>query len=333
MNFLEVSGVTKQNEANFLLQEISFSQRKFQRIAIAGETGSGKSTLLKIIAGLVQPDTGQVIFEGEKVKGPHDTLVPGHPSIAYLSQDYELAKFLTVDQVLSYANHLSDESAQIIFEVCRIDHLLSRKTDQLSGGERQRIAIARLLISSPRLLLLDEPFSNLDAIYRGILKAVIKDIGRRLKITCILVSHEPMDTLSWASKILVMRNGTVIQKGPPEKIYRQPVDEYTAGLFGRYNLIPASAWKPIVNHIKVKTGQQNVLLRPEDFKVVSRSKNSFPVEVRRINFLGSSYEVEAVLANGHQVVIQSNKPDYVKGDTIHLSINSNEVHFIKTKNS
>src|SRR5690606_10088497 len=100
-------------------------------------------------------------------------------------------------------NVLSDESAQIVFEVCRISHLLGRKTDQLSGGERQRIAIARLLVSAPDLLLLDEPYSNLDVAYKRILQDVIRDIGRKLKISCILVSHDPADTLSWASKILV----------------------------------------------------------------------------------------------------------------------------------
>src|SRR5690606_32752154 len=117
-------------------------------------------------------------------------------------------------------------------------HLLTRRTDELSGGERQRIALAKLLITSPQLLLLDEPFSNLDMMHRIVLKKVLKKISKQLSITCILVSHEPSDVLAWADKVIVIRNGIIVQKGTPKNIYTCPVDEYTAGLFGPYNFIP-----------------------------------------------------------------------------------------------
>src|SRR5688572_22923099 len=107
MTFLTVSGISKKGLGNFELQEITFLQRKNQKIAIAGETGSGKSTLLKIIAGMEQPDAGEVLFNEQRVKGPDENLVPGYPGIAYLSQDFELPKFLRVEQVLAYANNLS----------------------------------------------------------------------------------------------------------------------------------------------------------------------------------------------------------------------------------
>ena len=115
MTFLTVSDISKEGLGNFKLQEITFSQRKNQKIAIAGETGSGKSTLLKIIAGLEQADTGEVIFKEQRVKGPEENLVPGHPGIAYLSQDFELPKFLRVEQVLAYSNNLSQEGANTLF--------------------------------------------------------------------------------------------------------------------------------------------------------------------------------------------------------------------------
>src|SRR5688500_2555870 len=115
MTFLAVSDISKQGLGNFKLQDITFSQRKNQKIALAGETGSGKSTLLKIIAGLEQPDSGEVVFKNETVKGPAENLVPGHSGIAYLSQDFELPKFLRVEQVLSYANNLNQEEADTLF--------------------------------------------------------------------------------------------------------------------------------------------------------------------------------------------------------------------------
>src|SRR4051794_37012290 len=187
MNALCVSGISKRTGSNFLLQDIYFTQQRFQKIAIAGETGSGKSTVLKIIAGLIQPDGGEVLFENERVAGPDEKLIPGHPGIGYLSQHFELRNNYRVEELLEMANKVSENQASAIFKICRITELLKRKTDQLSGGEKQRIATARLLITSPRLLLLDEPFSNLDMPHKNIMKSVISDIGEKLQISCILI--------------------------------------------------------------------------------------------------------------------------------------------------
>nr|WP_223284455.1 ATP-binding cassette domain-containing protein [Hymenobacter qilianensis] len=222
MSLLTVSGITLREKEKYILNDVSFSQQKQQKIALAGETGAGKSTLLQTIAGLVQPDAGEVWFDGRKAKGPAEQLMPGNPGISYLSQQFELPKFLRVEQVLKYANKLSAEEAHTLFEVCRIDHLGGRRTDQLSGGERQRIALAKLLLSSPQLLLLDEPFSNLDMVHKNILKSVIQDIGEKLQITCILISHDPLDTLSWADEIVVMHGGQIVQKGPQTTFTTSP---------------------------------------------------------------------------------------------------------------
>jgi ABC-type sugar transport system ATPase subunit len=284
-----VINVGKQGTDGFVLEAINLEVRKYQNVVVAGETGSGKSTLLKIIAGLVQPDIGEVYFDGEKVKGADEQLVPGHPSIAYLSQHFDLQKFLRVEQVLEYANHLSDKEATAIFSVCRINHLLHRKTDQLSGGEKQRIAIARLLISKPKLLLLDEPYSNLDTVLKGILKSVIHDIGRKLRITCVLVSHDPDDTLPWANEVIVLKDGRIVQLGSAEAIYQQPVNGYVAGLFGAYNVID-----PSVARILGKPGlKQSNLVRPEDIKVV-RKQDLHKWKVEEIYFYGNRFELKLI---------------------------------------
>jgi len=317
MTLLKVSAVCKQADDGFILNNISFSQRKLQKIAIAGETGSGKTTLLRIIAGLVQPDSGEVWFGNEKVKGPLDEVVPGHPDICYLSQDFELPNFLRVEQVLEYANTRSEEEAGILFEVCRITHLLNRKTDQLSGGERQRIAMARLLISYPKLLLLDEPFSNLDRVHKNILKSIIQDIGKRLRISVILISHDPEDILSWADKILVMKEGQLVQKGSPEKIYRQPVNEYTAGLFGNYNVIdPTNTLFP--NLVQPTKNKKRMFVRPENIKIVFNRNKGIMGKVIDVNFCGCFYEIE-VECSENAITVKTESGNFTKGDTVYVS--------------
>ena len=327
MTLLSVSNISKAGLGNFKLQDITFSQRKNQRIAIAGETGSGKSTLLKIIAGLVQADSGEVFFKEEHVLGPAENLVPGHPAIAYLTQDFELPKFLRVEQVLAYSNSLNEGEANALFEVCEIVHLLDRKTDELSGGERQRIAIAKLLIMSPQLLLLDEPFSNLDMMHRNTLKNLLEKICKHFKITCILVSHEPADVLSWADKIIVMKDGKIVQKGSSEKIYRHPVNEYVAGLFGDYNLIHGLHSSKVHSSWGLKSTRKDILIRPENLKIVSKKHNALSGKVADVTYFGSYYEIE-VDVEEFSVAIRSKKNKVKKGDKVFVTCSGDEVAYI-----
>jgi iron(III) transport system ATP-binding protein len=324
MTFLKVSDITKKGEGSFQLTNITFAQRKLERVAIAGETGAGKSTLMKIIAGLIQPDRGEVLFDGEKVRGPADQLVPGHPAIAYLSQHFELQKFLRVEQVLEYSNTLSPKESDKLFEICQITHLLKRRTDQLSGGEKQRIAICRLLISSPRLLLLDEPYAHLDMDHKNALKTMIHNIGKKLKITCMIVSHDPMDTLSWADEMMVMKDGQLIQKGKPDVIYREPVDAYTGGLFGKYNLIRPAMFRkfsaiPAFRRTIAKAGKKNIFVRPEQLKLIRESPRAIKGKIEQINFFGSHTELRVSIRANDSVIVKSDATAMNIGDTVFVT--------------
>ena len=292
MSFLDVS-----------LGDVRMVLSKGWKMAVAGETGSGKTTLLKTIAGLAQAEKGTVSFEGQRVLGPLEKLIPGHPGIAYLSQQFELPQHLRIEQVLEYANELPEEEAQALFRVCQIDHLMKRKTHQLSGGERQRIALAKLLIASPRLLLLDEPFSNLDMIHKEVLKSVIRDIGQRLDITCMLVSHDPLDTLSWADEILVLRDGKLVQQGPPMQVYQAPVDEYVAGLFGKYNLIDGR------------------IVRPEGIAVFSTQQpGALKGRVETVSFWGSFYEATVLTDRGQYLTVRVWGISLAAGDLVYVTV-------------
>lgn len=295
MAFLELRDISFREHGIDVLHPFSFTQQKGRKVALAGESGAGKSTVLQIVAGLVQPSTGEILVEGSRVRGPAVALVPGHPGVAYLSQKSDLPKFLRVEQVLQYASRRPAAEAHTLYKVCRIDHLLGRRTDQLSGGEQQRVALARLLLGGPRLLLLDEPFSNLDRIHKQVLQRIIEELGTQLGITCWLVSHDAADVLSWADEVLVLHRGKIVQQGPPEEVYRQPVDAYTAGLFGDYNSLTGAdrlALAPLS-----ETAAGSLLVRPEQFRLVPPAAANLRGTVRAIRFFGSYYELEVQLSS------------------------------------
>ena len=291
MSLLVVDGVNRKEGEIFTLRNISFSLEISDKLVIAGSTGSGKTTLLKMIAGLLQPHSGEIRFEGKRVEGPQEKLIPGHPQIAYHSQFFELRNNYRVKELLEMANQLSRSEMSAVCEVCRVDHLLDRRTDQLSGGERQRISIARQLLTAPKLLLLDEPYSNLDPIHKTLLKAVISDISDQLEITTILVSHDPLDTVSWADEILVLEQGRLIQRDSPHQIYFHPVKEYTAALFGRYNVLTPALAKSLSRFSDVEMSVIGQFLRPQQFLLVPEGEG-VKGQVRRCLFMGNYSEME-----------------------------------------
>lgn len=318
MSLLTASHIGRQEDGKAVLNDISFSQQPLQNLAIAGATGSGKTTLLKIIAGLMEPSAGAVHFKGERIKGPSEKLLPGHPAIAYLSQHFELRNHYRVAELLEMAKKVSDGEALLVYEVCRIDHLLQRWTHQLSGGEKQRIALARLLVSCPLLLLLDEPFSNLDPFHKNVLKTVIEDVRPNLNITCLLVSHDPVDTLSWADEILVLKAGQLVQQASPQQVYSGPVDKYVAGLFGKYNLLTPSLAKALSPFSDIEFEAIGRFIRPEEFKLVGKGEG-VKAQIEKRRFTGSFYEVEVSVA-GQGLTVIAFDADAVKAGEIYIGL-------------
>lgn len=320
MNFLEIHEVSSRNPRGMVLDGISFSQKQFQNIAIAGETGSGKSTLLKIVAGIMNSDTGAVYFKNERLqKVPEEKLIPGHHGIAYLSQQFDLPHFLRVEQVLEYASELTTAAASIIFGICDIQHLLKRRTDQLSGGEKQRIALARLLISSPSLLVLDEPFSNLDLIHKNLLKKVINDLSATLGISCMMVSHDPLDSLPWADNMIILKEGRIVQQGNPIALYNDPVNEYVGGLLGNYYLLKPGDDLYLQLIQSASDNSKSVFIRPENIYFEKTGEPATAGIVKRIHNYGSYYEVEADL-NGQIIRSKTMHHDLEVGDEVAIKI-------------
>ncbi len=317
MEFVQVRDLSLKERGAVVVHPLSFSQAQGQRLAIAGESGAGKSTLLQLIGGLIEPTTGEIRIDGTRVRGPAVALVPGHPGVAYLSQKSDLPKFLRVAQVLRYSSKRPASEAQRIFELCRISQLLDRRTDELSGGEQQRVALARLLLGSPHLLLLDEPFSNLDRVHKHLMQAIIEQLGQQLGITCLLVSHDAADTLSWADNILVLQQGRVIQAGSPEEIYHRPVNEYTAGLFGDYNLIRGAEAQQLQPNASL---EGSLMVRPEHLRLAT--SRGLPGLARAVRFYGGFYEVEVQLLNNTVRLRTATTEGIVPGQAVHIELAS-----------
>ena len=324
MKLLQVSHLSKTIRGSIGLDDVSFSYDTFRRVAVSGETGSGKTTLLKIIAGLVRPDAGTVFFEEEKVLGPDEKLLPGHPRIAFLSQHFELRNNYRVYDYLEMASKVGEKEAARIYALCQIDHLLGRRTDQLSGGERQRTALARLLTTSPRLLLLDEPYSNLDGLHKQVLKQVINDIVSEGKTACLMVSHDPNDVLPWAEEVLVLKEGKIVQKATPEQVYRQPESAYTGGLFGDFNLFSAEEGRQIF--ARDFPNEKQVFIRPEDVQLESGGKDRTGT-VAAVYFFGGYYEVE-VLFGEKKLLVKTNRSFLQKGDPVRAKLANDSIWFV-----
>ncbi|MEM6642913.1 MAG: ATP-binding cassette domain-containing protein [Bacteroidota bacterium] len=288
--FLEAQDISVRNPNDGReILSVSFSQSVGERLAIIGETGSGKSTLLRSLAGLQVVDKGRILFENDEVKGPDRRLVPVHPDIKYLSQRFELPKFITVENYLLRKEKIRVEDPELVFQACDIEYLLARDTRELSGGERQRVAFAKELLSGPKLMLLDEPFSNLDAIHKQALKQAIDHAQHSLGTSFMLVAHEPADIISWAEKVIILKNGRIHQSGKTKEVYSQPNSTYAAELLGTFSLIKAPTDFEQSKNLRFHRIDDLLFLRPHH--VLINSQGVFTGSIQKVKYFGSFVEL------------------------------------------
>lgn len=324
MNELRVEGLTKITGDEAVVKRISFTQSLGEKIGIAGETGSGKSSLLKMIAGLMQPDAGEVLFQQKRVKGPDEQLIAGHKAIGYLSQHFELRNNYRVHELLEMSNQLSEDAAQHIYKICDIEPFLKRWTDELSGGEKQRIALAKILVADPKLVLLDEPFSNMDVIHKTQLQQVIQQIGDQLGLSCIMVSHDARDLLSWADQLFLMKKGAFIQQGTPQQLYQQPLNVYCAALLGEYNWLDTSS--PLISALHSFFPEATQwIIRPENIQIDGVDGIVLDGIVSNVFFMGA-FSLLHVTVGERILKVQTSQHYLNVGDAIRLSIDPAAIH-------
>lgn len=308
-------------EVTVAVRGLSFGIEEGRITAIIGESGSGKSTMLKLIYGLLEPDDGEVRYRGWRVPGPREKLIPGHDAMRMVSQGF--------DDLNTYANVWDNVASQLpntdleakfknterILSQLRITHLKKQRIADLSGGEKQRVAIARALVNEPEVLLLDEPFNQVDASFRETLQADIRNIVADTGLTVVLVSHDPAEVLSMADELIVLRNGHLVAMGKPAELYDHPPNAYTSKLLAKSNVLKAE--EAVLLGVK---GATAIAVHPEWLVLHADPNGAF--EVLAVRFKGF-YEELSIGNDSLQVnVISPTRGRYPVGCKVDLSVST-----------
>jgi ABC-type Fe3+/spermidine/putrescine transport system ATPase subunit len=289
--------------------------------AIIGASGSGKSTLLRLLYGLLSPDTGEVRFKGEKIWGPEVKLIPGHDSMKMVTQaNDDLNLFAKVwDNVATLMPNTNvkekEERSEKVLKQLNMLHLANHRIADLSGGERQRVAIARALITHPEVLLLDEPFNQVDTSFRDGLQEDIRHIVKDTGLTVVMVSHDPAEVMSMADTLIVLKNGEIIESGNPKQIYNNPKNLYTAQLLTNCNVLSRQE----AALCGINAHKEHIMIYPE-WVTITNSWTRKNWTVKKVLFKGF---YEELLVENHGVLLrilngEANK--YIEGDNLNLKI-------------
>ena len=310
--FLEVQDVSKCFGETLCVEIEHIHVCEGEVLALLGPSGCGKTTTLRLIAGLEIPDRGRISLAGQEVSGERVFVPPEKRKLGLVFQDYALFPHLTVAQNIRFGLQKVqgdvDARVQEMLELTRLSRLSHRFPHELSGGEQQRTALARCLAPYPRMLLLDEPFSSLDAFLRKELRAEVKEILQEIQITTILVTHDQEEALSMSDHLAVMLHGTVQQVGTPRELYWSPIHEDIARFMGEVNLLPGWASGHEVECVlgrlpiqKRMEGAVQVMLRPETL-YVDLGNEGRPGRVLDIEFYGHYQILSIALDTGERLL-------------------------------
>jgi iron(III) transport system ATP-binding protein len=270
---VRLSGVSRSYGPVRAVKDLDLEVRRGGILALLGPSGCGKTTTLRLIAGFEAPDSGKVEVGGRTVAGPQANVPPEKRRVGMVFQDYALFPHLSVEQNVAYGLPSGKKRKGRVEEVLALTHLEGlgdRMPHELSGGQQQRVALARALAPEPAVVLLDEPFSNLDASLRVRVRSEMREILRDAGATAVFVTHDQEEALSLADEVAVIMRGTVVQSAPPETLYHRPATREVASFVGEANFLPGNAQNdqvscalgdiPIVGSGE---GEVDVMLRPE----------------------------------------------------------------------
>lgn len=288
---LQVDHVSFAYDELSVLEDINLKIAKGEHVSIIGESGCGKSTLLKIIYGLLHVKHGEVYWDETPVLGPLHNLVPGESYMKYLSQDFDLMPYTTVEENVSEYLSVFKPKAKAkktaeLLEMIEMVDFAKTKVKNLSGGQQQRVALARVLAQEPLILLLDEPFSHIDNFRKNGLRRNLFAYLKRKEITVLTATHDHNDILPFADRVFVLKDKKIIAKDTPKNLFEHPKDLYIASLFGEANKIP-------INIIKTYADtKRRIIVYAHEFKVSQKSG----LEVKIVNsyYKGGYYLIEGI---------------------------------------
>ncbi|RRB06875.1 ABC transporter ATP-binding protein [Larkinella rosea] len=301
-------------------------------VGLVGASGSGKSTMLNLLAGLVDATEGTVKLNGERVKGPSEQLVPGHPHIKLVHQEYQLMPNVSIRENIAYSlrfyeKRYQDYRIDQLIGLCRLEAVQHRLPRQVSGGEKQRTAIARAIAEKPAVLLLDEPFSHLDLPNRELIRGMLLDLVRHEKTACLFVTHDSTDALSIPSRIGILQDGHLVQLGAPMDVYRRPYNAYVAQMTGPANLIRAKHL-PLMGIIHAYQPNALACVRPEQIRLSDRGR--FGGTVRNVFFKGAFIEVEVEMNRFVNLTFLAPSSEKIKvGQLVGLEMSPEAVHWMR----
>ena len=342
--YVELKNINKTFGTYKSSDEVSFGIEKGKLIGLLGPSGSGKTTILRMIAGLEQPDSGEIIIDGKVV----NDIPPSARGIGFVFQNYALFRYMTVYDNIAFGlkvkkadNKKIKERVSELISLVGLKGLEKRYPSQLSGGQRQRVAFARALAPNPQLLLLDEPFAAIDAKIRQELRSWLKEMIEKLGITSIFVTHDQEEAIEVADEIIITNHGKIEQKGTPLEVYQNPQTAFTASFFGQTSMVEDYHRLRYFENIE---GAEKAVIRPEFVRVTKKNEvqiyKSSAMEgvVERVSFRGDNLELrvrirdivltakrgleEAPVTEGESVDVFVYKIFVVKGNQVTLVNNS-----------
>ena len=301
--YLDIKNLSKKYDENLVLENLNLKLVEGEIISIVGTSGSGKTTLLNCISGICSFDVGEIFVDSK----PVHLLEPNKRNIGFVFQESTLLPHLNVlDNITFNLKNIEKEELSFLLEKIQISKLNKRYPHELSGGEVQRVSVARSLIRKPDLLLLDEPFTNLDSISKKKTKELILNLIKKTNTTTIIVSHDINEALEISDKILVLDSDKKYMFDTPQKVYNNPKSLEIAEMFGEINLF--------------KFKKNKFYCRPQDVLIVEKSE--IKAKVIKSIFLGLFFKIELEL-NSHSIIIYNSK-DLIKDTDVYLKVELNK---------
>lgn len=340
-NIIDLKNIRVMFDDEQVLDGLNLSIRDKEFITLLGPSGCGKTTTLRIIAGFLEPDEGEIVFEGKKLNG-----VPAFKrQVNTIFQRYALFPHLNVYENIAFGLRIKKQkeaeikkSVKEMLKLVNLEGFEKRRVTTLSGGQQQRVAIARAIANQPKVLLLDEPLAALDLKLRKDMQKELRNIQRKLGITFIFVTHDQEEALTLSDRVVVMDKGRIQQVGTPQDIYNEPQNAFVADFIGESNILDGTMIKDFYvnfsgNNFECldkgfeENEQVDVVVRPEDVDIVDISSGMLKGVVTSVDFLGVHYEI-IVDIGGFKWMIQTTEEHKV-GEEVGLYIEPDAIHIMK----